>query len=394
MTRSRARSAISVALAAVVQVGCAGPLAAQQAPETWELSEDPVLEAGGPGAPAEELFTSIEGAVRLDDGRYAIADRGEMRVSIFGPDGELVGTIGSDGEGPGEFRYISGIWSTGGDTIGVWDSRLNRLTWLRPDGEVVRTIRPTRSAPDIGAPLDQFLGAFDDGRIGLAWLVPSYHPAQGEQGGKLHTDRMVFGLFDASGRFLRLLGQASGMVRSFGPSGGGPIAFSPYPWAVTLRDTLVYTNGLRGELLFYDVAAADSGVARRLAVRGRELELAEARRAVEAALDEASRRVQSMASSIATDVTAGQVPEHGGLLADDQGRLWLKAYDASSDPLLLGAGRRTGGTWKVVETDGTVVARLDMPDDVAPLAVEDGLLLGLARDALDVERFVVHRILR
>lgn len=386
--------AAAVALATIPASG----LLAQQEPETWELSAEPLMEAGGPGAEADEFFTDIAGAVRLEDGRFVVADQGELRLSVYDPDGDLSQTIGSGGEGPGEFRYLSGIWTTGGDTIGVWDGRLNRLTWLRPDGEVVRTARPGAASgggPVAGGNLDMFLGAFGDGSVALAALVTEF--GRGERAGdRLYPDRMVFALFDASGRFQRLLGQGTGMVRSFVPEGGGgPIAFSPYPWAAVVRDSLVYTNGMRGRIHVYDPAAGDTGAVRRLAVEGSDLELDEARRALDRALEGASDRARRLASLSRSDVTAGQVPELGRMFADDEGRLWLKAYDPAKDALAVRPGRfATGGSWTIVASDGTVVARLDMPEDVAPLAVEDGLLLGLARDELDVERFVVYRIQR
>lgn len=375
----------------------AGGLRAQEPPETWRLSPEPVLEAGGPGTPADELFTRIAGAARLEDGRYVVADGGELRLSVYGPDGALDETIGSEGAGPGEFRHIWGLW-TAGDTIGVWDPRLRRLTWFLPDGEVVGTARP--ESGDVQVPvgagsLEMFLGPFEDGRIGLAWLSTVWGPGERPPEDRLVPDRMVFGVFDATGQLRKVLGHATGMVRSFGPHGGGPIAFSPFSWAAVVRDSLVYTNGLQGEVLIYDPAAPDSGVARRLTVEGSEIGLDEARDAVEEALAEASERARSMASLFRMDVTAGRVPAHGRMLADDEGRLWLKAYDPTTDPLVLGGGRfRTGGEWTIVETDGTVVAHLDMPDHVAPVAVVGDELLGVARDELDVERFVVHRILR
>lgn len=385
-------AAVWLLAAATLVAATAESLQAQEPPDTWRLSPEPVLEVGGPGTPADELFTRIAGAARLEDGRYVVADAGELRLSVYGPDGELDATIGSEGQGPGEFRSISGLW-TAGDTIGVWDSRLRRLTWFLPDGEVLRTAKIGTEGGDIpagaGSP-DMFLGVFGDGRIGLAGLRPT---RSGE--GELLPDRMVFGVFDASGRFRKLLGHATGMVRSFGRRGGGPIAFSPYPWAAVVRDSLLYTDGLRGEVLFYDPAAPDSGVVRRLTVEGSEIGLDEARDAVEGALEGASERRRRMASLSRTDVTAGRVPAHGRMLADDEGRLWLKTYDPTTDPLVVGGGRfRTGGEWTIVETDGTVVGRLDMPDHVAPVAVAGDELLGVARNELDVERFVVHRILR
>lgn len=393
----RSGTAAAVWLLVAAQLLAAGGLRAQEPPETWRLSPEPVLEAGGPGTPANELFTRIAGASRLEDGRYVVADAGELRLSVYGPDRELDSTIGSEGQGPGEFHHIGGLW-TAGDTIGVWDPRLRRLTWFLPDGEVLRTVRP--ESGDVQVPvgagsLEMFLGPFEDGRIGVAWLSTMWGPGERPAEDRLVPDRMVFGVFDAAGHLVELLGHATGMVRSFGPHGGGPIAFSPFSWAAVVRDSLVYTDGMRGMVLFYDPAAPDSGVARTMTVEGSQIGLDEAREAVEEVLEEASERTRSMASLFRTDVTAGPVPAHGRMLADDAGRLWLKAYDPTTDPLVLGGGRfRTGGEWTIVETDGTVVARLDMPDHVAPLAVVGDELLGVARDELDVERFVVHRILR
>jgi len=75
--------------------------------------------------------------VRLRD-RLVIADR--TRVHLLRVNGELIGTIGRSGEGPGEFRSVSAVGSIG-DTILAFDVRLQRLSYHAPDGTFLFTSR-------------------------------------------------------------------------------------------------------------------------------------------------------------------------------------------------------------------------------------------------------------
>ena len=54
---------------------------------------------------------------------------------------------GGDGEGPGEFRSLASVEVGPGDSIYVFDDRLQRLTVFLPDGSLVRV---TRLTPDLG----------------------------------------------------------------------------------------------------------------------------------------------------------------------------------------------------------------------------------------------------
>jgi hypothetical protein len=384
---------------------CLGPAVVHgQTPGTaWRLSPGPLFSVGGAGGPADLFFTRIAGALRLSGGRFVVADGGELRLSVHEANGRLTSTFGRDGEGPGEFRGISAIWNAGGDTIGAWDTQTQRITHFLPDGTVVRTDR-LRFGPE-GPPvrsggLDAFLGAFSGGRIGLAWLFPSPR----SEGGLL-PDRMVFGLFDSEGRFQQLLGDHAGLIRIFTGAGSGPIAFSPFPWPAVVRDTLVYTNGLAGEVLFFHAApigerAEGAGQTvprpvRSLLVPGPQVPLEDAWVAFDGALRSSERSSPMIALARATDRSLGEVPRLARMFADDHGRLWLKEYDPATDALpLRGGGAVGGGRWRIVETDGTPVAHLMMPADVAPLAVYGDQLLAITRDALDVQRFEVYRILR
>lgn len=359
--------------------------------QTWQLAPDALFTAGGAGGAADELFTRIIGAVRLSDGRYVVADGSELRLSVYARNGRLERTIGRDGEGPGEFRALSGFWHVAGDTVAVWDSRLQRITRMRADGTVIRTdpiVFGPGGTPAGSGSLDAFMGALEDGRVVLAWLAVS-RPIEN----RLLPDRMLLGVFDARGGFERLLGSVTGMLRVVTGSGSGPFAFSAFPHAAVVRDTVVFTNGLDGTIEFFDPAKAGQGAVRSITVGSPSIPLGQAWDRLDAALEQADASPVMVALARATDRSLGSVPAYSRMLTDDAGRLWLRQYDPASDAMpLRRGGMRGGGRWIIIETDGRPVAHLNMPAGTTPLAVYGGELLAIVRDELDVESFAVYRI--
>jgi hypothetical protein len=64
-----------------------------------------------------------------------IADRVPPMVHRFRlTTGEYLGSIGREGEGPGEYKAITHL-ATAGDSLWVYDPRLRRGSWYSPDGE-------------------------------------------------------------------------------------------------------------------------------------------------------------------------------------------------------------------------------------------------------------------
>ena len=91
----------------------------------------------------------------------------------------------------------------------------------------------------------------------------------------------------------------------------------------------------------------------------------------------------------AADRDEGSIPTLARMFSDDEGHLWVKLYDPASDALLLPGGRyRTGGEWWVFDSTGSR-ATVEMPADLAPLAVRGDRMLALGRDAFGVERIVL-----
>ncbi|MEO8478514.1 MAG: 6-bladed beta-propeller [Gemmatimonadota bacterium] len=91
----------------------------------------------GPGS-----FDSYPTAVVRDSrGRYIVAsgDAPAEKLHLFDSDGRFLRRLGSNGEGPGEFRYPDGLVITRQDTLHVYDSQTGRHSVFDPALRFVRS---------------------------------------------------------------------------------------------------------------------------------------------------------------------------------------------------------------------------------------------------------------
>ena len=66
------------------------------------------------------------------DGHMVVADREATHLKVLRPDGTLLDTLGRPGQGPGEFQGPTSVDVARGDSIYVFDNRVNRLTVFPP----------------------------------------------------------------------------------------------------------------------------------------------------------------------------------------------------------------------------------------------------------------------
>ncbi len=120
----------------------------------WKVTGQPTLQIGGGVADTSQIVGPVAGAFRLRDGRVVVADRGAHALRWFSPDGTLLTSEGGDGEGPGEFRWMSRLLEVG-DSIAVYDSQLRRLSLFDDTGRFARLINfsADRKAPLSVAPI-------------------------------------------------------------------------------------------------------------------------------------------------------------------------------------------------------------------------------------------------
>ncbi len=75
---------------------------------------------GGEGADYVGMPTSV---VPNSRGQYLVAsDARRSEILLFGPQGNLLRTIGREGQGPGEFTWAGGLAIAPGDTLHVLDA--------------------------------------------------------------------------------------------------------------------------------------------------------------------------------------------------------------------------------------------------------------------------------
>ena len=95
----------------------------------------------GKDGPEEALFGAPEDVTLLSDGGIVVADGIGPRVLVFAPDGGFRRLVGSPGEGPGEYRRITGLIGLPDGGILVHDGRLLRLSRFDSLGHLRSTRR-------------------------------------------------------------------------------------------------------------------------------------------------------------------------------------------------------------------------------------------------------------
>ncbi|MCI0434531.1 MAG: 6-bladed beta-propeller [Gemmatimonadetes bacterium] len=126
------------------------------------LAAQPTVEIGVAGGdPAYEL-NGVIAAVRLSNGHIVIANARSSELRVYDEAGVFVRTIGRNGEGPGEFRNLGGLWRSAHDSIITFDLALRRITVFVPGGEPTRIF--TLASPD-PAMVTSAVGVLDNGAV-------------------------------------------------------------------------------------------------------------------------------------------------------------------------------------------------------------------------------------
>ena len=350
--------------------------AAHAGAATWQLDAAPRLAIGASGEDDGEDLAYVAAAVRLTDGRIAVANGMTSEVRFYSPAGERTATTGRAGEGPGEYRGLWKLCRLDGDSLAAWDVQLRRLTVLDSDGGYVDDVRLT--APGGAVDLHACTGT---SRI----LIGPEDRYKGRDMNRVRRDSIDLLIHDVRTRETHTVGAFPGeeqyemsvppvMLLEQAPFG----SFTSISGDGTR--VLVADNG-RGEIREF----AYDGTLRRIMHTGHEraaLTSSDRDEYEGAHIDESWRPTYLAAKRafLAEVPFPDHRPYFGSMLLDDTGRIWVSSY---APPHRDGADART---WTILDSAGGVLATLETPARFKLMQAGDGWVLGVRRDEYDVEQ--------
>lgn len=345
------------------------------------LSEGPVMVVGERAGDTEHELYRIVTPFLLPDGGLGVPLSDEGTIRIYDGEGEFVRSLGSSGQGPGEFVGLDAAWARG-DTIEAFDNELNRVTRFVP-GEAPEVI-----ALEAVASAQNGVPGVDQGD----WVL--YGVKEVQRSGR---DLVAVHLFTPDGSHGAELSEVHGFRRHVHDGGGGPDPISPRPLVRTGGDRVYVAETLTPRITELDVPTG----------RARVIEWEPASPLSHADAVAIAREQVSTPGSSAMDeawtlasfsaLTGDEeVSVFWDFLIDGESFIWIREYDpgihATNVGGLVSAG--SGGRWSVFDFEGRHVTTVVVPDDFEPLSIDADRLIGVRRDELDVESVRVYRIQR
>ena len=317
---------------------------------------------------ADGWFGRLGPGLITGDGTWVIADPGRMGIHFIHPTGSHRLT-GRRGEGPGEFRILTGLWEEEDGAVSVLDMVTGRMTRLDPPGDLLDS---SRVMAEPGTVLGLMGPAPGGGLVAQRNLTRN-----GEPGVGLYRDSLEI-VVERDGREVRVVGPLPGSDRFLE---GFPIFPIPFGLRVTYRvlsgGRLLIAPGDRDELRIMDLATGTETVV------PVPLEPQPVTRDMRDALSMAAQAGATPWTMELVDrwLSRGELPTstpvHGQAHVDRSGWIWVQ------EPPIPGAPAR----YLVLDREGHVHQRITLPAQVpahgAPfIAADDSHALFRAEDEL------------
>ena len=354
-----------------------------RAPIGWVVDTVPDYQVGEMDGEDPYLFSWVEGARQLADGRVAVLDRGSCELRFFGSDGVFLNRAGGRGEGPGEFRDDC-YWvpSLVEDSLFVYDGV--QLSSFDERGRFGHRARLSWR----GARVERVHGA---GRRSV--LIAAEFSSVALEGLPRDPSTADFALLERDGLAPVWEGFFQGMQHyaAFGSMFRYRLPFDIVPVAVLGPDGLFLTLGEdRGpEILEYD---GSGGLRRiiRLAEPGAAPSADDLPSLVEFQLhhlpapDTLRARILERERQLYAELPLPEImPVFLRLLIDDVGSLWAELYRFDV---------RQPTRWLVFGPDGEGLGSVDMPPGLAVRQIGRDFVVGVWRDEDGVEYVRRHAV--
>lgn len=372
----------------------------------WRISSTPTVVIGESGG-VEYALARVSQVLRFSDG-YIVSTGLPIGIRVYDREGRFQRWLGREGEGPGEFKAVSGTWVTEGDTVVAFDSFLRRLTYFNPSGDLLQTV-PFHAGGSFVAGEERprhIIERFSDGSfLSFQRITP---PLPNTPDPEVTTSSNRY-YREAPGTLLRdTITQVVDWDVSYEKEPGFPIGtwvavpFTPTASAV-VDDTVLYVAdgrhfeleawSFRGRFMArykkdHEVVPITDEVWAGELERREENFLARMGSTGNRQRLDVQAELAAMRRRFRGEKRLPTLPVHGRRMkADSDGNIWIEAWP---DDL-----NRPSFTWHLflAESEG-FVGSVEMPPRFRPVSIYSDLVVGIQTDELDVQSVRVYPILK
>lgn len=362
----------------------------------WTVDSEPELTVGHQGGPMYDLY-QVKGAFMVGKGsvkqrELVVANGGDATIRFYSPTGEHVRTVGGRGGGPGEFAQLTTLLRLRGDSLLAFDRRRRSAVLFDASGVYAGRV----SLGGVRMYLPSMLGRLPDGTYLVQDSPKRFGPESQTLAEGTFRDTAVVLHVSMSGTLIDTLGRFPNTEHSVEmrrPPGGGPefprqalAVFSPVlVIRLTSHGTVVAWSD-RYEYRVYDSTGRLRQVVRRTVprehIRSEDLEegISDMRRAL---VREDAPDVEGYLQQVRRAKRRDFYPAFDGLFSDNIGNVWIGEYKVNA----VGNCRFT-----VFEPNGAPIATVEVPRSITVVDIGSDYIVGVARDALDVEQVEVYAL--
>lgn len=357
----------------------------------WRVGPEPAVEIGADvNDPTQYLYSAYD-VERLEDGRLVVENRGTSQLLVFDSVGSFVEAVGRNGEGPGEFGMMRGLYRCTADTL-VADG-VNRVSLFDAQLSFVRTAHTRRYPGDSNPGIK---GVAPDCS---AVLVEDAHRPSGSPRGVYAVSHFLYWEVTESGE--------RDTVAVFPGTEAVDISYSgqTLPQAVLWGKETVWAAS--GDTVYLgmsdtpEIRVVDRrGTVRRLirwAAEPAPVTAADRARFAERRRERLRERPREVTIFPPLDrfPVPDRKPLYSKIVVDDEGNLWLRGYPESAvgwPHVFYPEASDPPEEWEVFDPAGRWLGTVEIPAALEVLEIQDGYVIGHWLDELEVERIRLHRI--
>jgi hypothetical protein len=351
-----------------------------------QLDSTPSRVIGRAGNESEQFYF-IRGVVELPNANLAVANGGSNEIIWFSPDGKSIRSSGRSGDGPGEFRGLSGLTSFAPDSLLAYDSSLRRFQVFDSAGRYIRAFALDDSERTISAP--EVLTTSGTGQLVVRDLRLNAPEANMPGLVRLRYD---IRLFDRTGMMLDSIASPSAW-QAFNPEPVNGIRVRtlavPFGFNTLLDATaqqLLLANTETNEI----TAVSFDGRIQRILRPPMNDALAVSASDRQAYLDRALANVPPPAKEMFADIY-GQIPipatkpQIRWLKATQAGGLWIVGWPPADDAPAKAL---------IFNSDWMISGKLHLPHGLEPFIVSSDRVIGVFTNGWGVEEVHEYRVER